>query len=323
MTDDEPHADASAAASECAQSGATLDTEPVTSPDSFKATPGTHQLSLKSKGRTRTYRLYLPPNFCPGMAVMLAFHGGGGTGRAMESLTRMSETSDRNGFIVAYPDGTNRSWNAGTGAGKAEAAKVDDVAFVSALIDDLFRLARVDVTRVYATGISNGAHFVHRLACELPERIAAIAPVAGTIAPGVRQACHRLAPLPVIEIHGTADKLNPWEGGRTIGGGKVESLDATIAFWRKFNSCAKDAVSHDLGGGVFLDRYPNCTQGAEVLLYRIEGGGHTWPGGRKILPEHLVGPTNPYLDASQAIWNNMHKYNIDMSSGDPGARARS
>jgi polyhydroxybutyrate depolymerase len=321
MTDNDPQAEPSAVASKCPQSGATLDTEPVTSPESFKATPGAHRLSLESEGRTRTYRLHLPPSFCSGMPVILAFHGGGGTGRTMESLTRMSETSDRNNFLVAYPDGTSRSWNAGTGAGKAEAAKVDDVAFVSALIDDLFRLTQIDVTRVYATGMSNGAHFVHRLACELPERIAAIAPVAGTIAPSVREACRRLPPLPVIEIHGTADKLSPWDGGRTIGGGEVESVDATLAFWSAFNSCAKDAVTHDLGDGVFLDQRANCTHGAEVALYRVEGGGHTWPGGRKILPERLVGSTNPHLDASQAIWDHMNKYSIHMSSGDPSAQS--
>jgi polyhydroxybutyrate depolymerase len=141
------------------------------------------QKELTVDNLIRRYLLHIPPGYDPGKPtpVVLAFHGRFSTGREMEKLTNLSELADKQGFIVVYPNGYGRSWNAGHGTGEAEARGVNDVKFTVELINSLCQTMNIDRRRVYATGFSNGATFVHRLGCEVSERIAAIAAVAGTI----------------------------------------------------------------------------------------------------------------------------------------------
>jgi polyhydroxybutyrate depolymerase len=221
----------------------------------------------------------------------------------MAKLSNFDEVSDQKGFILVYPDGVGHSWNAGNGAGAAERRQVDDVGFTSELIDELSRQFHIDRRRIYATGMSNGGMFVHRLACELSGKIAAVAPVAGTIAATIEEGCKPARPVPVLEIHGTADSDSPWAGGRTLGGGQVVSVADTIRGWAARNQCASTPKVTEPATGVTCETYTPCEGGAEVTLYRIEGGGHTWPGGYQYLPKMIVGETNRSVSASQIIWD--------------------
>ncbi|MGO9621998.1 MAG: alpha/beta hydrolase family esterase [Desulfobaccales bacterium] len=279
--------------------------------------PGDHQGELKVDHLRRTYGLHIPPSYDSRQPtpLVLAFHGRLGTGKQMEKLTNFSGLADKQGFMVAYPNGVGRSWNAGHGTGKAEAQGVDDVKFTVRLIDSLRQTLNLDGRRVYATGFSNGAVFVHRLACELSEEIAAIAAVAGTVAPQIGRTCHPHRPVAVLQIQGTADPIVPWEGGLTQGGGFVESVPATIAGWVARNECPARPEVLDTGGGVICECYGPCAKAARVILYRVEGGGHTWPGGYQYLPKKIIGATNRSWDASQAIWDFFLKHPLN-ESGD-------
>lgn len=270
--------------------------------------PGTHDRSMEFDGRTRTYRIHIPPAYAKrddrkSVPLVLAFHGRFGSGKSQEKLSGMDEVADREGFIVVYPDGIQRSWNAGTGAGPAERDHVDDVGFVSALIDALSHEYDVDRGRVYATGMSNGAIFTHRLGCELAGKIAAIAPVAGTIAPKVAAHCRPERPVAVIEIHGTADPWLSWDGKIKDSNGRAESVLATIKHWVEIDGCKSKPEVTDLSGGVIRETYAPCNDGAEVVLYKIEGGGHTWPDGYQYLPAFMIGKTNRSINASRVIWD--------------------
>ncbi len=267
--------------------------------------PGDHQGNLRVDDLRRQYRLHLPQSYDSRQPtpLVLAFHGRLGTGKHMEKLTGLSNLADQRGFMVAYPNGVGRSWNAGHGTGPAEAQGVDDVKFTAMLIDSLGQTLNLDRRRVYATGFSNGAVFTHRLACELSEKIAAIAAVAGTMAPVIGRSCHPHRPVAVLQIHGSADPFVPWEGGRTQGGGFVESVAATVAGWVARDGCASQPEVSDIVRGVICESYRPPAQAAMVILCRVEGGGHTWPGGYQYLPQKLIGVTNRSWDASQAIWD--------------------
>lgn len=272
-------------------------------------------LRLETGGRTRSYVLHVParlPAEKPAPLV-LVFHGGSGTGAGMERLTGFSALADREGFLVAYPDGVGRNWNDGRGIESARAQRedVDDVGFVAALIDAIGRRHPVDPHRVYATGISNGGVFSHYLGARLASRIAAIAPVVGGIAEPFRPAFAPAAPVAVLILQGTADPLVPYAGGGVLQGrrGRIISTDEAVRLWVEADSAARDATVEDMP-----DRDPadGCTArrfvhaggrgGTEVVLVRLEGGGHTWPGGPQYLPSSLIGRVCRDFDATALIW---------------------
>ncbi|MHB8068891.1 MAG: extracellular catalytic domain type 1 short-chain-length polyhydroxyalkanoate depolymerase [Desulfobaccales bacterium] len=267
---------------------------------------------LKVDNLRRSYLLHIPRTYDSRQPapLVLAFHGRLGTGKQMEKFTNLSDLANQQGFIVVYPNGVGRSWNAGHGTGEAEAKGVDDVNFTAKLIDSLSQTLNIDRHRVYATGFSNGATFVHRLACELSEKIAAIAAVAGTIAPKIGRNCRPQRPVAVLQIHGTADAIVPWEGGLTGGGGVVESVATTIADWVERNACSAKPEVTSKGGGVIREAYGSCHEETMVILYRLEGGGHIWPSRYQNLPKKVSGETNHSWDANQAIWDLFREHPI-------------
>jgi len=260
-------------------------------------------------GVSRTYVLHVPPSPGRSMPLVLSFHGHGGTGDEQSHLTGFDALADRDGFIVAYPDGIDRGWN----DGRPETAKNgDDLAFASALIDALQQRYNVDPKRIYATGFSNGAIFSNYLACNESERIAAIAPVSGTMPVADAPRCKPKRAIPVLEIDGTADPIVPYNGGEiTLAGlkrGQVLSAPATAAFWAKNAGCSPDPATSTLppiatsdGTTVTSTTYSGCSSHASVVLYTIQGGGHAWPGGPQYLPALLIGPASRELDASDTI----------------------
>lgn len=282
------------------------------------APPTLHAIEVG--GLRRTYFLHVPPGLPPDrpVALVLAFHGGDllhsdAAGARMERLTGLDALADREGFLVAYPNGTHGNWNDGRDPSVSAAHRegVDDVGFVSALIDDVAARFPVDLKRVYATGISNGAIFSHALAARLARRIAAIAPVAGGIAEPFDRAFHPERPVSVLIVQGTADPLVPFHGGAVAGGrrGRIVDTDRAVEMWS-----AVDAPSGPLrrevlarpvasdGCTVLETRWTGGRSGTEIALVTLKGGGHTWPGGPQYLPRSLIGKACSEIDASELIW---------------------
>lgn len=272
--------------------------------------PGDYERVLEAGGRSRRYEVHAPPRAAGArpLPVVLNFHGGGGNAKAARRSTRMDPVADRHGFLVVYPEGTGRlrrallTFNAGICCAHAMTHGVDDVGFVRALLDDLSRFFRVDPRRVYATGLSNGGMMAYRLACELGDRVAAVASVAGTL--GLRT-CNPERPVPVMHVHGTADRNLPYGGGfgpRSVATVLFLSVDETMSFWRAANRSLPGAPAVTRRAHVTTVTYRPGPGGAEVVLVRIEGGGHVWPGGDPLLPAWVVGTDAGGIDASELVW---------------------
>jgi polyhydroxybutyrate depolymerase len=266
--------------------------------------PAGEPRTLQAGGLTRRYFLHLPPVWHRGrpLPLVLVFHGGGGRASGIAPHTGFSRLADSAGFVVAYPQGLNGRWNDGRGFASATH---DDVGFVRALLDTLSHELGIDPRRVYATGISNGAMFSYRLACDLPGTFAAVAPVAGAMPAELAPACERTEPVSVIAFQGTTDPLMPYLGGG-VGRRRVLSANRSIAFWGTAAGCAAAPATTDepdrLTDGTRVRRtvYAGCREGRAVELYTIEGGGHTWPGGP--VAGVRVGRVSREIDATELIW---------------------
>lgn len=268
-------------------------------------------------GQQRAYRLRVPDTLdaAKPAPLVLVFHGGGGTPEQIERESRFSELADREGFVVAYPAGYRRSWNDGRGADAVAAQRdgIDDVAFIAALIDEVAASRRIDPKRVYATGISNGAMFSHRLALALAPRIAAIAPVAGGLPQALLASFEPKEPVSVLVVHGSQDPLVPYAGGDVkvmrSTRGRVVGAEESARRWSQRDGCAAtpaaEEVAAGLDGGCSVTRltYAGCTRGTGVVLLRLDEGGHTWPGGSQYLPQRLVGKVCRNLDGAALIWD--------------------
>lgn len=267
----------------------------------------------------RSYYLHFPPGYDGrhALPLVLAFHGGGVNAETMIYFSGLSEKADQAGFVAAYPEGTGRvprarTWNAGHCCGHALHHGVDDVAFIRSLLDELGRTAAIDPRRVYAAGMSNGAMMSYRLADELADRFAAIAPVAGPMAIDRAQPSR---PVSVIHFHGTADEYTPYLGGkgpRSQSQTAFHSVDDTIRAWVVANGCPAESAVARLpalavdGTNIVRNVYGPGREGAEVVLYTIEGGGHTWPGRSSIFP--TLGPSTRQIAANDLMWEFFEKH---------------
>lgn len=271
-------------------------------------------------GQRRTYHVHTPKSYTgkTPLALVLAFHGGGGNGRNMEQMSGFSGKADRENFIVVYPNGLGRlenillTWNAGGCCDYAMEQNVDDVKFVSALIDKLSRDYSVDKKRVYATGFSNGALLSHRLAAEIPEKLAAIAPVAGALFDSSPKPKGRVA---VLMIHGLADTAVPYKGGdsqrervQKRQSEPYKSLDYAARYWSGNNACRPVPIK-SAAGNITREKYAGCSSGADVEVLTISDGLHSWPGGEKGR-EAADAPSNS-ISATDTVWEffRAHKQN--------------
>lgn len=295
---------------ELAASGAAGERAPASQP--ARPWTGTRKGTLEVNGRTRTYQLHVPSAYdgTRPVALVLVFHGGGGSGANTARWTGFDALSERAGFLVAYPDGVNHHWIDGRNARFQNVAGVDDVAFIAALLDALGAEFRIDPRRIYAAGMSNGAMFCHYLALRLSDRIAAIAPVAGGLPEPEAATPLPHGPISVIAFNGTADALVPFEGGAIVRDrGRVLGARATARRWAELNGCAPHPVSQALpdldprdGTTVTRETWSGGRAGAEVVLYVIEGGGHTWPGIDKWRYRRTGAAVSHDIDATALIW---------------------
>jgi polyhydroxybutyrate depolymerase len=277
-------------------------TKPAPNPGSIGCKSGTlgagdATLSIDADGGTRDYLVHVPPSYEQGksMPVVLAFHGLGGTGEQVASRIGMNTKSDSAGFVVVYPNGVSLSWNGGACCGDAVSNDVDDVGFARAVVADVSKQLCVDPKRVYATGLSNGAFLVHRLACEAADVFAAVAPVAGVLAIPP-DSCKPSRPVPIEEFHGTADTLVLYDGG---GPNNLPSVPATFEGWATRDACtdASTTVSYSKGDASCAT-YSTCAAGVKVTLCTITGGGHCWPGETSC----PYGATTSDISANDAMW---------------------
>ena len=251
--------------------------------------------TIVSSGINRTANVHVPANYDPTKAtpVVLNFHGFTSNASQEALLSGMNDKSDKEGFVVVYPEGLNSSWNAGACCGTSAQSGVADVKFVSDLIDSLEVQICVDAKRVFATGMSNGGFLSHRLGCELSDRIAAIAPVAGVL--GV-DACKPTRAVPVMHFHGTLDPLVPYNGDPALG---FPPVPDTFAGWATRDGCTGDPTSTYDKGDAHCATYEKCGAGATVTLCTIDNGGHTWPGGMPVPP---LGYTTTDISATDEMW---------------------
>jgi polyhydroxybutyrate depolymerase len=258
---------------------------------------GSFAATLTSGELEREYILYVPTSYTgeDAMPLVVNLHGHGSNAGEQAIYSGLPAKAQEDGFIVVTPQGMGMEphWNFTT----VEAGAPDDVAFISELLDTLESELCIDPSRVYAAGISNGAAMSVTLACFLSDRIAAIAPIAGTFFfPG----CPSVRPVSVIAFHGTEDSLVPFEGGNVGESGvRVAPVEDSIQEWAEHGGCADVAKEEQATEHVRLVLYEACDQGAAVELYAVEGGGHTWPGALIDIP---LGATTHEISATDLMW---------------------
>ncbi len=288
---------------------------------------GDIQGSITVDGIKRTFIIHLPKNYSKNnsMPMIIALHGGGGNGKDMEKLTnyKFNKLADKEKFIVVYPDGIGRHWNDGRNLSfyYTQRENINDVKFISELIDYMVKDYNVNASRVYVTGMSNGALMTYRLAYELSDKIAAVAPVDGAIPLNIYLNETPTSQIPVLMINNVNDPILPWGGGTPHFGnkklGKVIGVEETAAFWAKIDNCTMiknkeylpDIDKND-GTRVWVREYINNTTGIKVVLYGIDGGGHTWPDGYQYLPQSVIGKTSKDINACEVIWEFFRAYHL-------------
>ncbi|HSY47909.1 MAG TPA: PHB depolymerase family esterase [Thermoanaerobaculia bacterium] len=254
--------------------------------------------SIVSSGQKREYLLYVPRSYArtKPAPLVISMHGAGGWPVQQMELSEWNRLAESQGFIVVYPSGIDsagpRVWHVG---------RESDVRFISELIDKLEAAYNIDPARIYANGFSNGGGMSFVLSCTLSDRIAAVGMV------GAAQTlpwtwCTDPRPVPMIAFHGTADRMAPYNGGRSlIASDLFPNIPAWTANWARRNRCAPAPVESAVAADVTRREYTNCADSAAVVLYTIRGGGHSWPGGGP-LPEWMVGPTSHGVDATNQMW---------------------
>ncbi|MFA7277301.1 MAG: PHB depolymerase family esterase [Pseudobdellovibrionaceae bacterium] len=279
-------------------------------------TSGDYTFTITYDDISRAYLVHVPPSYNPArpMPLLFAFHGGGGDMNYQADDTKygLISKSDKEGFIVVFPNGVGAfsstgklaTWNAGICCGKARDENIDDVGFVRTIVTNITRQMNVDRSKIFATGMSNGGMMVQRLACEMADVFAGIASVTGTDSTTY---CRPSRPIPVLHIHALNDDHVLFNGGAGKDAfrdpSKVAdfiSVPETIKRWVGRNHCAPTPVRVLSNEGAYCDLYSNCAGGVHVKLCVTETGGHSWPGGVKTRGNE---PTSKAISANDQMWN--------------------
>jgi polyhydroxybutyrate depolymerase len=266
----------------------------------------------------RTFLLHLPIGYtgASDIPLIVAMHGGFGNAYNIENQSQLSAKADAENFIVVYPEGVRggtlniSSWNAGWCCGYASNSNVDDVGFIDALLDTLINLYSIDTNRIYATGMSNGGFMSYRLACELSDRIAAIAPVAASMS---MVSCYPVRPVPVIDFHSYLDTNVPYYGG--IGSGPSNHynppIDSVLNAWSTNNNCmtSNDTIANN--AQYSLIKWSNCDCNTEIYYYLTEDGGHSWHGGNQTITGD---PVSTYVIATDEMWSFFQQHTLNCNT---------
>jgi len=267
-------------------------------------------------GTSRQFETYVPAanNANQKLPVVISLHGRFGTGKQMMSFADFRPIADREKFIIVCPDGIDRSWNGG-GPTPANRKGINDVKFIGELITYIINTYNGDPKRVYVTGMSNGGFMSSRLACEMGNRIAAIAVVGASMI--TRMDYHPNRSMPVMYIQGTDDPLVPYNGGRTKGAtGYAYSHNEVLNFWVAEDKCNTTPLITNLtdnagdGTSIIKEEYINKAMGIKVIGYTITNGGHTWPGGTQYLPKGMIGKVSHNMNACEVIWDFFKGYRV-------------
>ncbi len=275
---------------------------------------------LEIDGVERTYHIHFPPDFSETDAapLVLALHGGGGQGLKFDESTAgtLIPAAEARGIVLVFPDGIDKQWCDGRTEHLSEGrdcTAIDDVAFIAAIIEQMEQAYGIDPRRVYATGISNGGFMSIRLALDLTDRIAAVAPVAAQLSVALAEQTPPL-PISIMIMNGTEDPIVPFDGGEvklfdfSRSRGEILSTAETVERFRRYNEC--DTVPElvqlpenepDDGTAVEIESYTHCIYNTEVIFVRVVGGGHTWPGGQQYLSPKIVGVVSQEINASEMI----------------------
>ncbi|MEM6877900.1 MAG: T9SS type A sorting domain-containing protein [Bacteroidota bacterium] len=272
--------------------------------------------TIQYAGLERSYLLYVPADYQPeeNWPLVMVLHGGGnGNGEEILQRLRFHEVADTAGYLCFIPNGSDNQWADGRGATTPDLEGVNDVQFLQDVLDTLVQDYPFDHNNVFVTGASNGGMMTQRLACEATSRFRAYASIIASMPEPVAQNCSPDIPVPMLLMNGTEDTLVPYEGGPLsplTDGGSVTGTDSTISFWRNINACNSsvelvDVADTDLtdGSTVQYSRWGSCADSTDVVLYRVEGGGHTVPGMVAAQnPRPLVGYVNYDIEAATEIW---------------------
>ena len=271
--------------------------------------------SITYNGYDRTYLVHLPTGYSgiADLPLIIAMHGGFGNAFNMENQSQLSVKADTENFIVVYPEGIEggilgiTSWNAGWCCGYASNNNIDDVGFINTLLDTLIDQYSIDTTRIYATGMSNGGFMSYRLACELSDRFAAIAPVAASMS---MVSCNPVRSVPVIDFHSYLDTHIPYDGG--IGSGPSSHYnppqDSVLNVWAGTSNCVNlnDTIV-DNNQYTFI-KWTSCDCASEIHHYITQDGGHSWPGG----VQSVTGdPVSSFINANDLMWDFFQQYTLD------------
>lgn len=281
--------------------------------------PGTYTFSIPSGEYTRYYILHVPPKYSAktNHPLVLALHGGGGNMsiQSDDQYYGLKAKADKEGYLIAFPNGYSKfpsgqlaTWNAGTCCGGARDKKIDDVAFIKALVKNIQKQVKVDSNRVFAMGMSNGAMMTYRLACEAPELFKGIVAVAGT--DNVLGECKPSKSVSILHIHAKDDDHVPYEGGQGVGtkkfGDKTAplfvSVPQTIKKWVGHYSCLPTPTKILEKPKAMCELYRGCSGGAKIQLCTVDNGGHSWPGASKKPHNMGTAPSNA-LNANDVSWD--------------------
>ena len=282
--------------------------------DDTPTTPKVYRFnsSIQVDGLTRTYTVNLPPNYyeASNLSLVIALHGGGGSGAQFESTNNLTPKANASGFIVVYPDGTGviNTWNAGRCCGSAMNNKVDDVKFISQLIDKLLADYKINPKKVYATGHSNGGILCHRLACELSNKIAAIAPNGCSMV--MSTPCNPARPVPILHMHSKLDQHVPYQGGvgNGVTGISVPPLDSVFTVWSGKNGCTNPNQLSFSNSSYSLTKWLSCSNNSSIHFYLPNDGGHGWPGGLPGGPSSDIPSTA--INANDLLWDFFQQYQL-------------
>lgn len=278
---------------------------------------GRATIPLVYDGLERPYMLQLPRGAGDDrLPLLLELHGRGIDATRFDQLTGFGALADEAGFVLALPSALSEMWNDGRSHSPKWSREPDDVGYLNAVIDDACARRAIDLGRIYVVGMSNGSVMAGRLACASAERIAAVAQVAGTAGVGIAAGFRPSRPLPILNIHGTADRMAPYEGGIRHGlgarivhrhaAGPMVGVDDWARFWVSANGAYDGASDSPQVGALPPDTTVRTWRGpsrdADIVFYKVEGGGHTWPGSRIAMPAFMFGRTSRTFDATKVSW---------------------